>query len=70
MKRAPSTELIFPATWSEKSVATHQRLADMGKLTQVDIDEIEARLMWFREWRDYYATTGGKDAELKKASGE
>lgn len=64
------TELVFPATWRTESREVFQRLADLGKVDQADVDEAEARLAWFRVWRDYYATTGGKDVaqELQEQS--
>ncbi len=43
----------------------YQRLADIGRITQADIDAAEAHLVWWREWRDYYATTGGQDEIMK-----
>lgn len=61
MTPAHATELAFPVSWRCESCERYQRLADMRKVTQADVDEIEARLVWFREWRNYYATTAGQD---------
>lgn len=62
-------ELVFPATWRKESCAVFQRLADLGKVDQAEVDRVEANLAWFRAWRDYYATTGGRDEiEQQEAS--
>lgn len=61
MKPQTTTELVFPATWRRESCERFQRLADIGRVIQDDVDAIEAKLVWFRAWRDYYATTGGRD---------
>ena len=61
-----TTELVFPATWRKESRAVFQRLADLGKVDQAEVDRVESQLAWFRAWRDYYATTGGKD-EIENA---
>lgn len=63
-----TAELVFPATWRAESRATFQRWADLGleRGTQAEVDRVEANLAWFRAWRDYYATTGGKD-EIEQA---
>ena len=42
------TALVFPVTWGKQSRETFQRLADMGKMTQAEVDRVEARLQWFR----------------------
>lgn len=66
---APATALVFPITWRRDSCERFQRLADKGRMTQVDVNEVEAKLAWFRKWRDYYATTEGQDEidELARA---
>lgn len=55
------TALNYPDTWKASSIDVYERLHSLGKITQADVDEIEERLQWFRGWRDYFATTGGKD---------
>ena len=67
------TTLNYPDTWKSSAIDTFERLASMGKVTQFDIDEIEERLAWWRGWRNYFATTGGKDHTVDDypiASGE
>jgi hypothetical protein len=58
-----ATGLVFPAHWSPETRARYQRWADLGleRGTQAEVDRVEARLVWVREWQEYYATTGGKD---------
>jgi hypothetical protein len=58
------TALKYPDTWTESTVNTFERLHSLGHITQADVDEIEERLQWFRGWRDYFATTGGRDETL------
>lgn len=65
------TVLVYPAHWSAETVDRYERLHSLKKVTQADVDEIAARLEWYREWRDYFATTNGQDLTgLRKASGE
>jgi hypothetical protein len=69
----PQTALNYPESWKPSSIDTYERLHTMGKITQSDVDEIETRLQWFRDWRDYFVTTGGVDETVngyRKAAGE
>ncbi len=53
--------LNYPDTWSKSSIETHERLFDLGLIDQDHIDYVETRLQGWRDWRDYFATTGGVD---------
>ncbi len=68
-------ELTFPLTWRKESRERFQRLADMGRITQDDIDGIESVLVWFRNVRDEYAqnrrdnlAVGSNDGLVKKGT--
>ncbi len=50
-----ATGLVFPAHWSPETRARYQRLADMGKVDQAEVDRIELVLQWFRNVRDEFA---------------
>lgn len=62
--QTPQRYLEYPDSWRESSIATHERLYTMGRITQADVNEIEERLQWWRGWRDYFAGTGGVDETL------
>ena len=52
------TALKYPPHWSQATVDTYENLYALGRVTQADIDEIEARLAWFRQWRDWFGAQG------------
>ncbi len=56
--------LRYPDHWSQDTVDRFENLHDMGKMSQSEVDRIAERLQWYREWRDYFATTGGVDETL------
>ncbi len=67
------TALVYPAHWRTDTVDCYERLHSLRKVTQADVDEIVAKLDWWREWRDYFSTTGGVDYHAREnliASGE
>lgn len=74
MNDIPQRTLNYPDTWRIDSIERYEVLHGLGIVGQGDIDAIEARLVWFREWREYFKTTKGVDHTLdeehKKASGE
>ena len=65
--------LEYPKGWTEQSKDRYETLYAMELVIQDDIWAIEERLQWFRDWRDYFATTGGVDETVngyRKAAGE
>jgi hypothetical protein len=53
--------LEYPEHWTDQSKDRYETLYALELVTQADIWAIEERLQWFRDWRDYFATTGGVD---------
>lgn len=62
-REPPAGVLVFSETWRRESCERFQLWADLGleRGSQAEVDRVEAELAWFRAWREYYATTGGKD---------